>query len=514
MEARDNPSTLSSEAKAMRDKLEQIADIRAGSEAIKSKSVKYLPRFVGENEETYKLRLEGAPWYAEFVDALQSMCGKPFTKKLQVQDPADQLKELIDDVDGEGNDLHEFARDVFESAVADGAHGIYVTFPSAGPVRTIAEEKARGNRPYWVPICLSEIIDLRRERRGGVDVLVHLRLCETRTERDGYSEKVREFVRELNLEAGDSGADVCTWKLHEKIKAQDGKEKWIESDAGTLSIGMIPLVLIVTGKRKGHFRVIPPLGDLATQQIDIYRAGARMEETLTFAGSPMLVGNGMDPPRGEKRRVTRADGSIYEEESQAPALVVGPKSFLYTGASPTAKFDYIQPNPDSLRVIGEDVTAKIERFRRHAKEPEMPGSAPSATGAAIDATKAHSAIEAWANTLADGLEQALSITMKWLGGDAAKAGDVVIHTDFAAEVAGSADYTNLIAMARDGRLSNRTLWMEGQRRGILGPQFDPDKEDKALAGEQQGLDPNGNPSSEPVIDPVTGLPIDQPPPGG
>ncbi len=172
IDPKDDPSNPSADYIAMVPDWEMIGDIRAGARAVKFKGEKYLPRYDKESTASFKQRLESTPWRPEFVDALRNLCSKPFTKPVLLQGtvPA-EIKTLSEDLDGEGNDLHSFARDAFTNGVAMGLEAIYVTYPDAAPAKTKADEKASGVRPYWVHVCADDIVALYTKKVNGRDIV-------------------------------------------------------------------------------------------------------------------------------------------------------------------------------------------------------------------------------------------------------------------------------------------------------------------------------------------------------
>jgi hypothetical protein len=466
----------------------------------------YLPKYEKESAKEYKRRLESTPWRPEFVDALRNLCAKPFTKEVTLQgEVSSAIKTIAEDVDGQGNNLHAFARETFVDGVAMGLAAIYVTFPDAEPAQTQAEEKASGVRPYWVDLCADDIIALYTKKVGGRDVVQHIRWKETVVTQDKFAEKVSERIRVIEM---DPASNVPTWYLYEKQQSAIPGEtvKWAEIGKGTLTVPEIPIVLYFTGERSGNYRVKPPLIDLANMQIEIYRALSREDEILTYAGSPMLKAKGLSPPQPTSQTVF-VEGRDRTVETPAAEISIGPKTVLFAppsmeGVQPD--WDFIQPNAANITAVQASVDNKIQHFRQLALQPQTASSGRlTATSAAIDAAKAHSAVQVWANSLKDALEQAFVFTCMWL--KAPETVEVSVNTDFQADLLGVDDVPNILAMVTSGQLSLDTAYDELTRRSFLGPQFDKDKEPEKLASDQQGMDVNG--ASEPQTDPKNGKPI-------
>jgi hypothetical protein len=488
---RDDPSNPSSDYLAMVDDWTLIADIRAGWRAIKAAGRKYLPKYSKESDKAYALRLDSTPWRPEFVDALRNLCSKPFTKEVALQgEVAPPIKDLAEDIDGCGNSLHAFAHSTFTDGVADGLVAIYVTWPdpvsaqvetNAAGVATAAAEKKAGLRPYWVRINAKDILALYTKKVGGRDVVRHIRISECLVMQDKFAETISERIRIIEI---DPATETPVFRLYEKHVDPDTKEvTWPLIQSGAISLPEIPISLYFTGERCGNYQVRPPLADLANMQMEIYRALSREDEILTYAGSPMLKATGMKPPNSTQQLISFVAGEQVLTNVPDYEMELGPKVVLFAepgveGAKPD--FDFIQPAAANITAVSANVNDKIDHFRHLALQPTTPKSGRLlATASAIDAAKAHSAVETWANGLKDVLEQAFTFTCEWL--KIAQTVEVSVHTDFGIDVEGVDEYGNLIVMNANGRLSDETLWQEGQRRGILGPQFDGAKEKTLVA---------------------------------
>src|SRR3954453_12919484 len=141
--------------------------------------------------------------------------------------------------------------------------------------------------------------------------------------------------------------------------------------------------------------------------------------------------------------------------------------------------------PDAALVeeIGKGPERVFDVFSKLGMEPTIPKAGVTATAAGMDNSRAHSAIEAWAGNLKNGLDEGLAYTAQWLG-----IADVVtanVSTDFAA-LTGSTDEAKIIGDAQKRNvISAKTERTELKRRGILGPDFKEDEEEQRLAEEQQ-----------------------------
>lgn len=464
-------STPSAAYLAMREGWRTIEDILAGPATIRAAGERYLPKYPAEDKDEYERRLKQAPWRPEFEDAHRSLSSKPFGKDVALKDGAsERIKEIAEDVDAAGNNLTAFAREVFRRGVAKGMHAILVDYPTMAPGATQAEEKQAGVRPYWVSVPAESIIALYTETVAGKEIVSHVRVLEKTVERDGFGEREVERVRVI---------EPGRWQLWER-----GKDRSLSLAAeGQMTLPLVPLALFWTGERAGPQFVRPPLAALADMQVELFRKLSRQDEIETYAGSPMLAGQGISPP-GESD----------------PPLKIGPKQVLfappdYEGAR--TGWEYIQPDAANLKEIRESVRETIDDMRRLGMQP-MAQKSGGVTAAAtlIEGAKVHSTVEAWAIGLKDTLEQAFVFTTQWLGEEPTV--EVEVDTDFSVDPYAQAPLGALSKARATKDISQRTYWQGLRRFDVLPPDFDPDAEELALAEEVQGLD------GEEPIDPRTG----------
>ena len=449
----DDPRNPSASYRAQDDAYRLIEAALAGSAHVRRHAETFLPRYTAETGGEYRRRLASAPWRPEFEDCIRNIAAKPFSKPVSLQGTvSSKITEIAEDVDTLGNNLHVFSAHTFWMGIAFGLQGILVDHTSQQPARTRAEEIASGARPYWVQVPAQSLLALRTEMLGGKTVVTHARIGETVIEPDGaFGERTVDQVRVF---------EPGRWELWQT----DSKNQMRLVDEGRTALSRVPLALFYTGSRLSYgSHPRPPLVDLADMQMELYRALSREDEVLTFAGSPMLTANGMArPPGGE-------------------TIEIGPKRILFAPNSGTGQtsWDFIQPAADNIRAIGEHIKRIEDDMRRLGLQPLLPRSGDlTATVGALEAAKAHSAVEAWANALQDALEQALLFTSELMGEQ--PTAEVSVHTDFGVDLDGGADMGELLKARMAGEISRETYWAEMQRRGKLGPQFDPKEEEERL----------------------------------
>lgn len=452
MTTNTDPSQPSQAYNDMAGNWRMIDDIIAGPIRIRSKGELYLPKYEAEGPGEYGRRLAAAPWRPEFVDALESLASKPFGKEVSLADGASpRIKELSEDIDARGNNLTAFSRSIFKGGIAKGMHAILVDYPTMAPNATLADERASGARPYWVSVRAEDIIALYTAFIGGKEIVTHVRIRERETVQDGFGEACVDRIRVI---------EPGRWQLWEKRANEKGEEAFQMIAEGKMTLPQVPLALFWTGEREGSQKVKPPLLDLADMQIELYRALSRKDEIETYAGSPMLQGQGIsNPGPGE------------------PTLQVGPKRILLAppgidGAQ--TGWSYVQPDAANLKEIRDSVTQVVDDMRRLGMQPMTQRSGGvTATATSVESAKSHSVLQAWALGLKDAIEQAFVFTAQWLG--EATTTEVDVNTDFSVDMNAQAPLDALDKARARGDIGHRDYLYNLRRLGVIAPDADIDK---------------------------------------
>lgn len=457
--------------------------LMGGAKAIRSQP-KYLPKFENETQPAYDLRRKHAKFTNIYRDIVENLAQRPFASEVQISETAPQsIKDFIEDVDGRRNHLHVFAGEVFFGGINAAIDWIMVDYTKNGSENaSIADEKKAGVRPYWVRIPAASVLAAYSATIGGKEEFVHVRIHEPATMREGFGEKTVDRVRVIEREPLDGGAyGPATYQVWEKKKeVVEGQGDWIETDdRGTISIGVIPLVPFVTGRRiGGSWRLHPPMRDAADLQVEHFQQESALKHIEELTAFPMLAGNGVTPPMGDNGKPI--------------AVPVGPQAVLYAPMSGDGKhgaWAFIEPSAESLNFLLKHVGQTAQELRELGRQPLTAQSGNlTVVTTAFAAQKGNSAIQAWALNLKDALEQAFVLTLMWLkeGG----AVEVKIDTDFDLGMGDDDSFEHVLAMAQGDEplISRETALSEATRRGILSAEFDEGKDLDAIIKEMDERD--------------------------
>lgn len=469
-----------------------------GINALRLAGSTYLPKFTEEAEQDYRFRLKCTKLTNVYRDIVEALASKPFEEEISILEddekpPPSSISDFTEDVDGSGNNLTAFAAATFFNGINSAIDWIFVDFskPDA-TIKTIADAKQAGVRPYWSHVLGRNILEVKSEVLNGQETLTYMRIYEP-----GTPDHVRVFVRNPD------GSVI--WSLYVKTNKIDPETRtaFVVEDSGSITIGEIPLVPFYTGRRDGRsWRFFPVMRDAADLQIELYQQESGLKFAKQLTAYPMLAGNGVRPPVDASGAVTK--------------LAVGPGRVLYappreTGA--VGSWAYIEPNASSLKFLSDDVKETIQQLRELGRQPLTAQSAQlTVITTAVAAGKAKSAVKAWSLNLKNALENALVLTCKWLSiADSEYDPVAQVYTEFDEFLDGKD--LDALAAARyptNGAkpdISQETYWCELKRRGVLSADFDADEETERLLKELPG---DGEDMSDPT-DPAPLIPPTDPP---
>ena len=426
--------------------------LMGGTLAMRAAGEALMPRWPAEESAAWSARLKVATLMPAYRRTVSVMSGKPFAKALTYgEDVPPRIREMCDDIDRQGRNLHAFAADAFFRTLAFGIAGIHVDYPRLTGVRTLADERAAGARPYFRLIRHNQILGWKTDEVGGALRLVQMRLAETHDIADGGRWGAKTVRRVRVLEPG----RYELWQEPEK----DG-EDYVLIDEGTTSpMQAIPFVPLY-GFREAFMCGKAPLMDLAHLNVKHWQSQSDQDNILHVARVPILAATGIDD---EKWKLTVGAQAAVKLPSGSTLAYVE-----HSGAAINAGRQSLQDLEQQMIQTGAELLVK------------KPGDR-SATEAANDADGNKSDLQRIAETFEDALDAALQYMADWIGEPTG--GSVSLYKDFGAMSLGQASGQLVIAMQQGGLISKATAIREMQRRGELDAGLEPDEE-LAMLGEE------------------------------
>ena len=446
MSIKETPADVSAEIAQMALAWDLIAALMGGTAAMRQAGEKYLPKAPAESDDAYKYRRSVSTLYGAYRRTVETMASRPFSEPIQLgEDIPAGLLPYLEDTDLEGRDLQSFAHGVFQTALAYGLSHILVEFPRTPAVATLADEKAVGARPYLVNLDPRNIIGWRAERIAGVTTLTMLRLMEQITEAAGaWGTQTVSQVRVL---------ERTRWSTYR----QNGQKEWVFFEEGPVTIGVIPLATIYTG-RDDFLTAVPPLLPLAYLNVEHWQSASDQQNILHVARVPILFASGFG----------------------ADALKIGAGAAV-TNDDPSAKLGYVEHSGAAIEAGRQSLLDLEERMGSLGAEllvSDPAAAAQTATKVATDVAEQTSALAAMVNNLEDSIAQALGFMARWAGlGD--QGGTVELEGNY--EAIDPLDVQSLVAAKEAGILSAETVFLEFQRLGMLDEDLTWEDEQARLA---------------------------------
>lgn len=462
-----------------------------GIEAMRSEREKFLPRFADEDDASYNLRLRLTKMTNVYADTIDSLASKPFEQETKLVEDEnkgvpDSVNELIEDIDGSGNNLTNFAGTTFFNGINSAIDWIMIDHPKKDEkISNMAQYKASGMRPYWSHVLGRNVLDAQSKVINAVETLTYVKIFEP-----GEPNHIRIFER---LETGQ-----IVWRLLEETDKVVNDTRFREIDQGSLTISRIPLVPFFTGRREGKSWFFhPAMRSAADLQVELYQQESGLKYAKTLTAYPMLAANGISPP-------LEADGKTPKPVKTGPGRVLYSMPDRTTGK--VGNWAFVEPSATSLKFLADDIQATIKELRELGKTPLVATMGITVVQAAMGANKAKSAVKAWAYGLKDALENAFVITLEFMGVKQADYDPTVsVFVEFDEFTEGKD--LDALQSAREAKdISQETYWDELRRRNVLSAEFDPEVERQRLLEELPGdgednndddLPPNNDPANNP-----------------
>jgi hypothetical protein len=462
------PDTYSSVILEQLDAVDLVRDVYDGTLALRAKGQVYLPKFEREQLSDYGSRVSQSVLYNAVDKTVEGLTGMVFRKDITVGgDVPEEILPHIENIDQTGRHLSVFAADVFQSGMIDGISFVLVDYPTVGEGQFItrAEEEGAGLRPYWVQIGVR---DVRRIRWAVVDGRMQLTqfayLTRTIEGRDDFTEVVIVRVRQWSLinEGGVPRVVLDVWRQEvqpTETIAQDGSRigagsEWIhEVVARPLGIDMIP-VHPFYGKRRAYMVGVPPLLDLALEDILHYQVRSDRQNVLHIASVPIPHLAGVD--------------------TQGGSITVGPYEAIIT--SEGGKAQYMEPRGYALgesRAELQDIEQRMGSLGLAMLQRDTRASE-TAEAKRMDRAAGDSQLARAARSLQDCLESCLYFHATWMG--LPDGGSVDVNRDYDNATMDANLVRALSELEARGQLTLRTLLTALKTGEVIPDSVDVDEE--------------------------------------
>jgi hypothetical protein len=450
-----DPSTTSFAYDKMWPRWALINAVLGGTETMREAGEDYLPMHSDESMNVYLERLSTNVFFNLTELTLESWVGRPFSDPVKKNDDMpDDIKEDMENVDLQGNNLDVFCREWFREGIAKAFSHVLIEFPqlqdrinpATGEVipRTLADDQAENNRPYWIHIKPENVLSMQTSIIDGVEKTIHVRILEEVVQMNGFAEISIPQIRVL--EPGFT-------TLYQQRKV-NGKIVWIPVDQFLTGLDEVPFVTFYTN-RDGVGLGKPPLMDLAELNVTHWQSNSDQRMVLTVARFPMLALSGGN-----------------EDETK---LTIGPRKWLFT-PDPQGRYYFVEHSGKAIEAGSKDLMMLVEMMGNYGAAflKKRPGRE-TATARALDSAEGISPLQDITVRFMDAVNLALSFHAAWKG-NTEGGGTVKLSTDFGPESSNQSDFNVLKFTRRLGDISRDAYLKELKRRGTMSDEYDPEED--------------------------------------
>jgi len=460
-----------------------VAALNAGTPGMRARAGEYLPREPKESAASYANRAKRTYLVNFYTKTKEKFLGKLIHKDpVIIEETPDEIGDLWDNIDNNGNDVPTINRKLADCAIDD---GIVFGFVDAPPdpnggqeemldengeprkqqPRTKATDMRLGLRPYMRVIKAKNLIAWDYDIEGGKFTLTQIRIAETARKPDPDDPEWSQItVKRIRV------VEPFLQTLYEFQETTDG-EKWVIVDEIVTEFEEIPLIPLYA-KETGFLTGEPLFKDLAYLNLHHYQAYSDYSHISHVIQIPLLAMEG---------------GAEFGEEVE---IEIGANSVIHTPAG--AELKYVEHTGKAAEVgksFLESIEDSVVRMGADIVLNKRTGANATATGRAIDKAESDSEMMTLANALENFWQEAFTLMAQAFGladtRDDEDFGGINMNKDYKISMSDRQSLTELISLRTTGDLSREALWDELLRRGELSEDFDKDAEQIRLEGEEE-----------------------------
>lgn len=423
--------TLHPSYKKYSDKWVRIRDTFEGSDAVKDKGSKYLPKLQGQNKEQFNAYKMRALYFDGVERTVRGLVGAVMRIEPIIEAPA-KLENLFNDITNTGVSLNNLISIMLQEQLLMARQGLLVDYDDYD------------KRPYIVHYTTEQITNW-------FDDKIILEEAFKVSEADIYDVEFKTQYRELSII--DNKYIVNIWQ-------KNNKDEWIKGDNIIAKnknkvLDFIPFVSISTD----GFNLEPSKSSilsLSDVSLSLYRTSADLEHGRHYTAlpTPYVIG--------------------YDDQGNDFVLDIGPsKVWLLPDAKEVNYLEFTGQGLKALDVGMSEKTAMMAALGSQLLQSQKSGVEAADTVRLRQNAEASTLISA-VKMVEGSIEKALNIMNDWDGGT----GDIKVklNTDFVDSRMSPQDITALMSAWQSGAISHDTFLYNLKRGEILNSDIQTEKE--------------------------------------
>jgi Domain of unknown function (DUF4055) len=429
------------------DQWVRCRDACGGTDAVKARSIKYLPLLEGHESTTsrgYIGYLSRALFYPAAGRTVAGLAGLVFSKPPTVVGVPKAQQTAFEDVTLTGMSVGAFGLMLCQEVLTVGRAGILIDMPDTPTI---------GARPYWVVYQAEQILNWRTTRISGAQVLTRVVLAEE-IEVAGEDEFESEWKWQYRvLELVNEMYQVTLWK-----EDPDNHDKFIQGETRVplrrgFPMPYIPFTFLSATGIEPEV-IPPPLLALVDVNYSHYRTSADHEHGAHYTALPTPYVTGHTLPVGETLSIGSGNAWILPN----PAAQAGMLEFTGAGL-------------ESLANLKEEKRQLMATLGARMLETDK-NTAEAAQTVRLRHAGEGSAMSVLADAVGLSLTQSMQHYLFWAGLDevVSKQATITMNPDVMDDLS-SDDIRVLVETWQKGGISKRTLhynlaWGEWTRPGV------------------------------------------------
>lgn len=465
------PSYARPERIAIKDQLELIDDLIAGTPRMHARRTTYIRKWADEKPEVYNIRsviencFEGT---GRTLSAATGMLCSP-APSITWNSSETLMLPHWQNIDASGTAGPVFVKRYADKSIRDGLGVILVDHtPSPKGVRVHSgNETELGLRPTWAMYERSQVLSWREEVINGRRTLTQLVLYECGQNIDGaYGMKVVHQYRVLQLlpPASEGAQRMARWTLYDLVDADKPEEEgsyrvnsfgFFKNRKGAVA-DFLPVAVAYTGRTEAAFCASFPLLGVAYANLAHYQQSTNLRFYRDLCAFPQLT------IKGQLIGEVLADGTQLP-----PAVRAGPMVVMHLSENGDAQWNELTGS--SMEQLAKGISESLSQMGQMGLAFLVPQTRMAETAEAkrIDSVAQNSTLSTAGQAIEDAVNLALEYHAWYLGIEKQGAPTLAITKEFEKPVM---DAQMLIAWATASEKSGIPLeWMlkDMQAKGLL-----------------------------------------------
>lgn len=434
---------------------ETARDFIEGSRSVKNPIHRkhYLPMPDGMSESEYNAYVERAEFSPFATRTWEGVLGLMFSKEIQKTIP-EKFNQYLDNVDGKGNDLYKFIKDVTSDCAITGWGGCLIDAPN-GEDMSLLQAEREGVLPYLTYYRAEKIINVQTKIIGRKEVVTKIVIKESEEvpTTDPYVTETKDRYKVLEIETDEKSGHIGKYKL----SVLDESYRLISENYPKMfgeEINFIPFFFMCNTEP-----TIPMFMPVIDVNKAWYHKSADYENGLHWTGCPTPICIGYTPEtmmNEEGQEVPKYDLKLGGSKVVFFPQGVNDVRYLeFNGAGLSQLSKGMQEDEERMAILG----ARIISAERKGVE--------SAETARIHRASENSVIATFANEVSKVFNNILYWYLSWsIGYPIEEEIKIQINTDYDTSTMSPQELTTLVSAWQSGAI-DKTILFKNMQKGEL-----------------------------------------------